>query len=354
MEIKGQTPWYRNKWFNFGVVALVAVYTLWSLISLDNPVQSLGILRNMNLWYLSVALLSMLLYVLLEALMMHLLILIHTKKAKVEIAIKSTIIGQYYSMITPFASGGQPMQLISMIDDGIESAHATAVLVNKFVYFQVGVAVYAFVLSLLNMSKIWSYIQQSYGILAVGLLVNFIGLLVLALMIFNPRGLKRLSLIVYQQFQEVFFGRKSHVLCQRKWFRKIDATTSATQKMLGNRELMLRMIILTALQLTAYFGITYFIYRSFGLTGHGFVEIVTLQAVLHLSISLLPTPGSSGVAETGFKWFFASLFTSGSLLGAIVIWRGISYYLNLLFSGVLTLYFNIKSMKRHDKLLRSL
>lgn len=302
---------------------------------------------------MGMAIISMIAYVLLEALMMHLLILINKKKASVRIAFKSTIIGQYYSMITPFASGGQPMQLISMVEDGVSTSHATAILVNKFLYFQVGVTIYAVAMSLFYLSDIAAFIGQSYGVLGFGMAVNFIGLIILALMVLKPRGLKLMSMKITRGIRSAFSIERKHSVKQRRWFRKIDAIATSTHDLLKNRTLMGRMVILTAIQLTAYFGITYFIYRAFGLSGQSFMKIVTLQAVLYLSISLLPSPGSAGVAESGFKWFFGALFTSGSLLGAMLVWRGISYYLNLLFSGIITVYFNVRTLQNNKKILQS-
>lgn len=329
--LQSDTPWYRKRGFNLIVIISVALLTGWAFLQSGNPMLIIGVLGNLNPIYLLLALLSMLAYVVLEALMMHLLIVIKKQRAPMKIAFKSTIIGQYYSLVTPFATGGQPMQLISMVDDGVEASHATAILVNKFLYFQVGVSVYASLLSLLYLPYLWQFFSQSYGLLALGLGINFMALMVLVMAVTRPRWLKRTAL----KLEGIWMGLRGKRMApskrQRHWFRKIDATASATQHLLLNKGLMLRMIALTAVQLTAYFGITYFIYRAFGLEGQSFLKIVTLQAVLYLSVSLLPLPGSAGVAEGSFHWLFSSIFTQGSLVGAMLMWRCISYYLNLIF-----------------------
>lgn len=78
-------------------------------------------------------------YLLLEALMMHILLNLEGGGYDFKISVKSMFIGQFYSLLTPFMTGGQPMQLIALIQDGISGVHATANFVNKFLYFQVGV-----------------------------------------------------------------------------------------------------------------------------------------------------------------------------------------------------------------------
>lgn len=350
--VRETMPWYRRKWFNALVILAVTLLTAGIFTKSGNPKMILALMGNLNPLYIGLALLSMLIYLLLEAVMMHLLIVMEKKRASIKIALKSTIIGQYYSMITPFATGGQPMQLIAMVDDGLEASHATAILVNKFLYFQVGVSVYAGLLSLLYLPFLWQFFTHSYGLLGVGVLVNFVALSGLVLTVIRPKWLK-LALWKITGIFEWLRGKRSRgAMEQRSWFRKIDDTAHSTRRLLVNKPLMLRMMVLTAIQLTAYFGITYFIYRAFGLEGQSFLKIVSLQAVLYLSVSLLPMPGSAGVAEGSFHWIFGTVFTSGSLMGAMLVWRGISYYLNLLISGALTLYFNVASMRKHHKALR--
>ncbi len=99
---------------------------------------------------------------------------------------------------------------------------------------------------------------------------------------------------------------------------------------------MINLTLQTIIQLTAFFGITYFVYRAFGQNDKAFIEVIALQSILYMSISLIPAPGSAGVAEGGFYMVFSSLFSGGAATGAVLIWRGITYYLNLIISGIIT------------------
>jgi len=49
------------------------------------------------------------------------------------------------------------------------------------------------------------------------------------------------------------------------------------------------------------------------------------------------TPGASGIAELGAKTLF-SLFVNSSVIGILILaWRALTYYLNLLIGGVVSI-----------------
>ena len=54
------------------------------------------------------------------------------KKYKFRYAVRSAMIGQFFSAITPSSSGGQPMQVYAMSKQGVDSGTATSALMQKF------------------------------------------------------------------------------------------------------------------------------------------------------------------------------------------------------------------------------
>ena len=98
--------------------------------------------------------------------------------------------------------------------------------------------------------------------------------------------------------------------------------------MQGNAKAMLILCLMTAIQLISFLSITFFIYRSLGLQGERWVNMVAVQSLLYLAVSFVPSPGSMGASETYslFQAFFSREYDFVSML----IWRTISYYLNIL------------------------
>lgn len=65
--------------------------------------------------------------------------------------------------------------------------------------------------------------------------------------------------------------------------------------------------------------------------------IVTLQAMISVAADMLPLPGGMGVSENLFKVIFEPVFGEELVLPGMVISRGISYYSQMLISGIMTL-----------------
>ena len=65
--------------------------------------------------------------------------------------------------------------------------------------------------------------------------------------------------------------------------------------------------------------------------------ILLLQAVISVSVDMLPLPGGMGISETLFLKIFPPVFGSTLLLPAMVLSRGLGYYGELLVSAVFTI-----------------
>ena len=62
-------------------------------------------------------------------------------------------------------------------------------------------------------------------------------------------------------------------------------------------------------------------------------QVFFVAMTLYLVMAYVPTPGSSGGAEVGSAYFFASILPSKLLGGFVVIWRFVTYYFTLLVGG---------------------
>ena len=79
-------------------------------------------------------------------------------------------------------------------------------------------------------------------------------------------------------------------------------------------KVIVNVIGITFVQRMAMFAVTWFVYRSFSLSGTGFWTVLFLQAVISVSVDMLPLPGGMGISETLFLTIFAPVF--GTLLFA--------------------------------------
>ncbi len=325
-----------KKWLNWLLLPFLIVITFYFLLRGQDPQQIFTTLKTLSLPYIGVAIALMAVYLTCEALMLHALTNVDQHNCSLLQSFKYMFIGQFYSLITPFASGGQPMQLMVMVQDGIKPSLATAVLVNKFIYFQVGVTLYSIILFVFNWQHLVTYLFATKGLIAIGITFNTVGLFLIILSVFNANMIKALVRMIATLMRKLKIPEKKVANSEVYLIKEIDDFSTSVQFLIMHKRILVNLTMQTIIQLTAFFGITYFIYRAFGLSDKGFIEVIALQSILYMSISLIPAPGSAGVAEGGFYMVFSSLFSGGTATGAVLIWRGITYYLNLVISGIIT------------------
>ena len=100
---------------------------------------------------------------------------------------------------------------------------------------------------------------------------------------------------------------------------------------------MVKTIFTTFIQILFYYSIPYWVYCSFGFSEYNIIQIISLQAILYATVSGIPLPGSVGVSEGGFLGIFKTVFTATTLNSAMILNRGISFYLFVLVSAIVVI-----------------
>ncbi|BEP28088.1 lysylphosphatidylglycerol synthase transmembrane domain-containing protein [Helicovermis profundi] len=338
----------KKKWNSVLFIVLIVVTFLTIYTKIDIKLFENALL-NANIKFLVLGLICMFVYWGIEAGLIDMLIKKVSPKTKFWTSIKTTVIGQYYSSITPFASGGQPAQLYEMSKDNIPGGKATAVLVSKFLLFQVSVTLYSLMLIIVRMKHLLLGLKSASGFVFTGLFINTIGLSAIILLAFKPNLLKRVAnFIIYKL--EKFKLIKNAELKIKKFDHYVSEYLVSINYMKQDVISTIYMFLLTIIQLTAFFSITYFIYKALGLSGTSIIDIVSLQALLYMAVSFIPVPGTVGASEVGFSLLLGSIFSANLVAVALILWRGISYYFGLIFCGIFTFLIYSFDKSRNEKI----
>ncbi len=335
----------KKKLWNYIILGVIVLLSFKVLFSSIDPLAFEETLKIADGRFLLVGIACMFIYWGLEALMMHNLI----QKVNPEIgfwtAVKTTIIGQYYSFLTPFASGGQPMQLYELGKDKMSMGNATAVLVGKFLLFQVTVTIYSMVLFLFRIQGMFVATKAATTFVVVGLSINTVGLAAIILMAYKPKLMERIGQVVIEGLHR-FKLLKHREKAYKRLNHWIEEYQLAMTEFNGDFKNNILLFVMSVIQLTVFFSVTYFVYLALGLRGVSYIDIISLQAMLYMAVSFIPSPGTAGASEVGFSLLLGSIFTSHLLAMAILLWRGISYYFGLIFCGLFTLYVYISDKRR--------
>ena len=218
-----------------------------------------------------------------------------------------SVTGFYFSSVTPSASGGQPAQVLAMKRDGIPMSHAALDMLLVTVCYQT--------MTLLFAGSAWFCLPDAPELLGekLGLLLLFGGAVTLAL----TAGMVLL----------LFHPPKSP---------RFDGYRAAAAFVRSKPGLFPQAMLLTALQLSCLYLVPYVVCRGFGLEADP-VRVMGMQALLTLATGCLPLPGAVGAAEAAFLRGFAVFFGPALTAPALLVSRGISFYLPLLLTGLITL-----------------
>lgn len=254
----------------------------------------------------------------------------YDKKYTIAKAIKATAIGQFYSVITPGAVGGQPMQIYCMRKQNVDMGIASSSLIQKFLVYQTTITVYSLIALLCNFDLFRGNLSGVMLTLAIfGFVSHAVVIVVLYVFSFNRKWTKSVIEGLFRFLSKIKIIKNPEEK-SKNITNQLDFFHKSNTNLYKNGKMLLTTCILTVIQLTLIFVIPYAIYRAFNLKGADPFDMITGQAFVTMVSSFMPLPGGSGAAEGSFYIFFSMFFTQDIIKSAILIWRIITYFLNII------------------------
>lgn len=324
-------------------LALLAVTFFVVFKNLDAK-QLFQSMRLANGWYLLAGCVAMCLFSLGEAANIYNGFSIMKTPVSFWLCIKYAVAGFFFSSITPSASGGQPMQVYYMHKDHIPVAKGSLALLLELISYQVATIGYA----LIGIFLKWDFLSSQTGSLkylfAAGLLLNLLLLLLIGIAVFSKKLIHSLMRFVVKVVS--FVQRKDGAELRQKAERMVEEYQQSAVYIRKNKRKMGKMLVVSFLQIAALHSIVFWVYRSFGFYEYGFLDVMLLQAVLFITVSALPLPGTVGVGESGFLLLYKTLFPGVYLGSGMLLSRGINLYLYVILTGMFLLLLSVVQKRR--------
>ena len=326
----------KKRIFNLLFLLLVFGLTIWTVFRGEDFGRLLQHLSASNPIYILPSVLCVLLFIIGESVVIYYLMRTLKNRIPFTHCCLYSFVGFFYSCITPSASGGQPMQVVTMRKDKIPVAVSTVVpsivtITYKLVLVLIGTAVL-----LLRPPALMACLEPVESIVYVGLALNVVCVAGLLLLVFHPHIVRVLANHALTLWSRIRPLRNPEKLAER-----IDGILNQYQGTAGfyrsQKCVILRVFLITLAQRCCLFLVTWFTYRSFGLSGQTLPVIVSLQAMIAVAVDMLPLPGGMGVSENLFLVIFQPIFGEALVLPGMLISRGIGFYTQLLISAVMTI-----------------
>ena len=342
----------KNKWIIVFLIVCTVLLALYVMMELDHE-QVVNAFASMKPIWILMLLGCMGLYYVFDALKYMFVTKSFGCPQSFSDSLTTTMLGFFYSAVTPLASGGQPFQIYHMHKNGISAGTSTSVICMVYMYWKIalvslgilGFAIYSRVL--LDSGAAW------VPFLMLGLLLQILALSAVALSAVKPQWIKKIGTVILRGIfgVDLFTSRglePTHAIEKLNHF--VDEYHTAYVEGSKNRKLIVYALGCAFLECIAYMSVAYCSYRGFGMSGQPYYRVMFLQVLLYVGASLVPTPGAAGASEGGYMMVYRGLF-GRHLTMSMLVWRLATYYLTLLV-GYLFVVADRMKPRRHKRRIK--
>lgn len=323
----------KTKIINAIVFIVLIIATFYVIFKKNDMHEILRHIMNVDKKFIVLGLFVMLLFSACEAFNIYSVLKSLGEKTKYKQALKYAFVGFFFSSITPSSTGGQPLQLYFMSKDKIPASHSLIALIVELFSFQLAVGITAILGFVLHHKLLLSSIGNLKYLVFLGLSINIIILISLLILLFSKKLALKIIKGIYKFLKFIHF-KKSDSFYENS-LKQIDEYHDSAIFLKNHKTIIYKTLIVSLIQMFFYHSIPYFVYLSFGLREYSIIEFASLQAVLYIAVSSLPLPGAMGVSEGSFVILFKLLFPASILSSAMLISRGISFYLYTFITGII-------------------
>lgn len=311
--------------FNFSLLILLSLGMTYIIYKRSSVEGVGGIIAQMDYRFIVLAILFFVLYRSMEGLSFYFLFQSINRPVKLIHCIKYSVIGYFFSQITPSGGGGQPGQVYAMSQDGISVKQAISVILPFNLMYHVSLSVFG----LLSLVSPLRHVILSSGLklfFYVGLVIQ----LLLAWGIFLAiKKTDKLSCWL------IFLSKKiEHQRFLKRFYKsphEIDKSLNQTRQYLmvvvKNKQNVMSMFLFQLMMLFFYYGVAYWTYRALGYHSHSLFNIVAIQCLIIVATEYIPTPGTAGFAELSMYNIYQQIVPNNAAVTWMLVNRLLMLYL---------------------------
>ncbi len=324
----------KNSFILLGVTLVVLYFVLKDDFS--NIVQQLF---KMNPFWILIALLCYVLFIIFKSLAFHITVKQEKQDASFKRSVIHNTIVQFFNGITPFSTGGQPMEVYMLKQQGIRYSKGINIILQVFIFYQSALVLYGLLAVGLNYYfNIFEKVPLLRRLILLGFLINVLVIVALLLIAFakklNHFFLKK-GIRILHKMKLV----KDEETTQTKWQERIDSFHECAMHLRKNKWLLFKGVLYQFISLSFFYIIPLFL--TFAIKDYSSAMPLTPMTAIVSSAyvmiigSFVPIPGASGGIEYGFLTFFGNFITGSALSAVLLIWRFITYYLGMIIGAIL-------------------
>jgi glycosyltransferase 2 family protein len=289
--------------------------------------------KQINYIYLLFALIFWMIHILLDSLRVSLLCQGVTGRwGNLRTSAEVILTGAFLAAVTPFQTGGLPVQLYLFKRDGISYGKGTLIILLRAIFYSI--------MMLILLPFLFPILTKQYDATSIKILSKYslivypIIVLIIAFALIKPAIIK----ISLYKLTRLLGKRKNKAkkLVDRM-FKEIDEMKDGFWHFVREKKWhSISSFFLTFIAYIPYFFIAPLLLKGMGIDV-SFIRIAFLQLVVVLFTFFSPTPGATGISEGVFAIMFIGIVGKGLLGVFTILWRFFTFHLTALVGGIMTL-----------------
>ena len=288
---------------------------------------------SQSYWFIGLAL--VIAFILCESVIIFYLLGVLDEKPKLSHCFLYSFVGFFFSLVTPTASGGQPMQLVFMKKDNLRMSRCIPVLLLVTITYKAVLILIGLIVMVLRPASIMPLLEPAMPWINLGMVLNVLcvgGMLALVLMPNITRSFAFGSIKLASHFIKPERAERWRIQAERSMSSYAETSTYFK----GNVKPIMVAMGITIVQRCLLFAVTYVVLLSFDIDALNLIQTVLLQGSISLSADMLPLPGGLGISEHLYNIIFEPACGPTLTAATLVISRGLSFYAQLLVSALMT------------------
>ena len=327
---------------NTFIILLVTILVMY-LVLKDDFSNILNTLINVDIKYIILAFLIFFLSIFLKSYISYKTV-DNKKKYSLKEAVKHNVIVQFFNGITPFSTGGQPLEIYMLTEHDINANKGTMIILQNFIFYQIALVLFG--LGAVGYNAIYGIFPKVTllrELVLIGFIINTLVAVGILFISISKRFTKKCTNGIITFLSKLKIVKNKDKTKENRNVR-LEEFHECAKVLRKRKRLFVVGVLFNVLSLACLYIIPLFIAYSMGdYSSLTIANTLTASAYVLLIGAFVPIPGASGGIEYGFLAFFGNFLSSTTTGAILLIWRFITYYLPMIVGAIV---FNIDQKEK--------
>lgn len=331
-----------NKFGINTILILIITVLVFYFVLKDNFHSVIDVVLNANYLLIILAVLVLFLHYLIRTFVFYKLLKAQDDNISFIETFKQFLMTMFFNAITPFSTGGQPLQIYMINKNtGLSMGRATAAVIQNSFLYQIALVACGLLAVIFNsIFNVFPKEALIAKLTIIGFIFHTLAAIFFFVLSFSSNLAKKL-IGLFIKFLALIRIVKDKDKVLEKWDRNISEFSVAGKELRENLKMTFGGIMLNFLAMLLFYSIPFVVikaidpYSTITLT-----SALVATSYIYLIGAFVPIPGASGGIEYSFSKFYGYLLLDmpGVLGAALILWRFITYYLGMILGAIVTFF----------------